>query len=113
MTHHTKSQALIWISLTSIMILMPILLLSTGYWQVPIQPLLKLHSVWWISLRLALLSFIIGGWPLWMRQLGKIRYWSASYLQYTLKQRWRVALWFVLVEMVLVDNIIGYLIAHV
>lgn len=113
MTYHRKSQALIWISLLSLIIVISIVLLTGGYWQVPIQPLLKQQNSWWISLRLLLLGLMIGGWPLWIRQLGKIRHWSASYLQYALKQRWRIALWLILVEIILVDNVIGYLVAHV
>ncbi len=54
--------------------------------------------------RLLVLVVLIGGWPYLMARLACQRKWRPAQLRWAVQQRWRVALWLVLIELVLVQN---------
>ena len=71
-----------------------------GQWVDSARPYLM---VW----RFALFAVIFGAWPYWMRKLAERRGWETSLAVYWLNQRWRLAAWWIAIELILVQNVIG------
>lgn len=60
----------------------------------------------WLAIwRFLLFVGVIGGWRLWASWLAHWAYLDESRYQSILDQRWRVALWLVVIEMVLVQGV--------
>lgn len=62
----------------------------------------------WLALwRITLAAVLIGGWPLWVRRLA-VRYrWREAHRQRVLRLRWPTAAWLLLIELVLVQHVLG------
>jgi len=71
-----------------------------GLWIDAARPYLM---VW----RFALFAAIFVAWPYWIRKLADRRGWESSVAVYWLNQRWRLAAWWVAIELILVQNLIG------
>ena len=71
-----------------------------GLWIDAARPYLM---VW----RFALFAAIFGAWPYWIRKLAGRRGWETSVAVYWLNQRWRLAAWWIAIELILVQNLIG------
>jgi len=71
-----------------------------GQWIDAARPYLM---VW----RFALFVAIFGAWPYWIRKLAERRDWETSVAVYWLNQRWRLAAWWIAIELILVQNVIG------
>jgi H+/Cl- antiporter ClcA len=62
----------------------------------------------WLAVwRLTVFLVLIGGWPYWMAWLGRGRGWSEARRKALRAQRWRIALWLIVLELVLVQNVVG------
>ena len=57
--------------------------------------------------RVGLFLILIGFWPLWVERLARYLDWSPAHRTFVLAQRWRVAAWLILLELVLVQNVLG------
>ena len=68
---------------------------------------------WLLAWRILLFGILIGGWPLWVSWLAWWADLDASRQQAILDQRWYVALWLVVIELVLGQGVtarfFGYL----
>jgi hypothetical protein len=49
---------------------------------------------------------LIGCWPLWIGGLAQHYDWSPSRQSFVLAQRWRVAVWLIVLELVLVQGVL-------
>lgn len=56
---------------------------------------------WW---RTVLFLLLIGGWPGWVNRLARYQHWSIADRAFVLAQRWRVAAWLIVIELVLVQR---------
>ena len=56
--------------------------------------------------RAALFLILIGFWPWWVERLARYRDWSPAHRVFVFAQRWRVAAWLVVLELVLVQNVL-------
>ncbi|MDX1252291.1 MAG: hypothetical protein IDH49_08620 [Gammaproteobacteria bacterium] len=68
-----------------------------------------LHAAkpWFMLWRVALFALVIGFWPQWTNWLAKRRRWPPERRQALLGLRWRVAAWWVVLELLLVQNLLG------
>lgn len=60
-----------------------------------------------IAWRAVLFVSLIGLWPRLINALAERYGWSDAQRQYVSAQRWRVAAWLLMIELVLVQNLIG------
>jgi hypothetical protein len=58
--------------------------------------------------RTGLFFVLIGFWPLWIERLARYRVWPPAHRTFVLAQRWRVAAWLILLELVLVQGLLGH-----
>ena len=54
--------------------------------------------------RTTLFLLLIGGWPWWVDQVTRYRDWSTAHRAFVLTQRWRVAAWLLVIELVLIQR---------
>ncbi len=68
----------------------------------------------WLALWRALLfTLLIGGWPRWVEWLS-VRYrWSAAHRDRVAAQRWRVAVWLLVIELLVVQGVLGRFVQQV
>ena len=62
---------------------------------------------WMTVWRMALFGLVIGYWPRWIGWLAKKKNWSAAELQERLDVRGRVALWWLAIELIVMQNTLG------
>lgn len=62
---------------------------------------------WLMGWRVVLFALVIGFWPQWTGWLATHRNWPAERRQALLGLRWRVAAWWIVLELLLVQNLIG------
>lgn len=62
---------------------------------------------WLAAWRLTVFLVLIGGWPYWMAWLARYGKWSEARREAPRAQRWRIALWLIVLELVLVQNVVG------
>lgn len=62
---------------------------------------------WLAAWRAAVFVALIGLWPQMINTLTNHYGWSDAQRQYVRTQRWRVAAWLIVIELVLVQNLIG------
>ena len=62
---------------------------------------------WLAAWRTVLFVSLIGLWPRLINALADYYGWSDAQRQYVSAQRWRVAVWLIVIELVLVQNLIG------
>lgn len=64
----------------------------------------------WLTLwRLALFGVVIGYWPRWIGWIAKKKQWSESEHQHWLEQRGRIAVWWLIIELFVIQNTLGVL----
>lgn len=62
----------------------------------------------WLALWRALLfTLLIGGWPRWVEFLSARYRWTAAHRDRVAAQRWRVAAWLLVIELLLVQGVLG------
>ena len=62
----------------------------------------------WLTVwRLAIFGLVIGYWPRWVGWLAKKKRWSAAEHQERLDLRGRVALWWLAIELIVMQNTLG------
>lgn len=62
----------------------------------------------WLALwRASLFVVLIGFWPGLMSWIAERYDWSAAQRRHAMSQRWRVALWLIVIELLLVENVVG------
>ncbi len=60
----------------------------------------------WLALwRAAVFLLLIGGWPWWVEWRARHRAWSPNQQAFVLAQRWRVAAWLLVIELMLVQRL--------
>jgi hypothetical protein len=62
---------------------------------------------WLAAWRAALFISLVGLWPRLINVLADRYGWSDAQRQHVCTQRWRVATWLIVIELVLVQNLIG------
>lgn len=62
---------------------------------------------WLAAWRAALFISLVGLWPRLINALADRYGWSYAQRQHVCTQRWRVATWLIVIELVLVQNLIG------
>lgn len=62
---------------------------------------------WFMVWRIVLFALVIGFWPRWVGWLATQRKWPSARRQDLLGLRWRVAAWWVILELLLAQNLIG------
>ena len=62
---------------------------------------------WLVAWRAMLFVSLIGLWPRLINGLADRYGWSDAQQRYVSTQRWRVATWLIVIELVLVQNLIG------
>ena len=66
------------------------------------------HARPWLTLwRLALFGLVIGYWPRWITWLAKTKQWDQERHQFWLDQRGRIALWWLAIELLVMQNTLG------
>lgn len=64
----------------------------------------------WLTVwRLALFGLVIGYWPRWITWLAKTKQWDQERHQFWLDQRGRIALWWLAIELLVMQNTLGTL----
>lgn len=63
--------------------------------------------LWLAAWRLLLFASLIGLWPRLVNTLAERYAWSDAHRRRVAAQRWRVATWLIVIELVLVQNVIG------
>lgn len=62
----------------------------------------------WLTVwRLTVYGLVIGGWPRWIAILARRGGWNQTYRTQLLALRWRLALWILILELLLVQNLVG------
>ena len=64
-------------------------------------------KLWLIAWRAVLFVSLIGLWPRLINALAGRYGWSDAQRQYVSARRWRVVTWLIVIELVLVQNLIG------
>lgn len=67
---------------------------------------------WFMLWRGVLFGLVIGFWPRWVGWLATQRNWPSARRQDLLGLRWRVAAWWVILELLLAQNLIGRALGH-
>jgi len=62
---------------------------------------------WLAAWRAALFVVLVGLWPRLINSLADRYRWSEPHRRYITAQRWRVSVWLIVIELVLVQNLIG------
>lgn len=62
---------------------------------------------WLAAWRAVLFASLLGLWPKLINALADRYGWNDAQRQYVSAQRWRVATWLIVIELVLVQNLIG------
>jgi len=62
---------------------------------------------WLAAWRAALFIGLIGTWPRWVAWLAHRYSWPDAQRRHVLAQRWRVAAWLIVIELLLVQNVTG------
>ena len=62
-------------------------------------------QAWFALWRSALLVGLIAGWPVWVGWLAQRYVWSVEKYALVVAQRWRVAIWLIVLELVLVQGV--------
>lgn len=62
---------------------------------------------WFMLWRIVLFALVIGSWPHWIGWLATRRNWPSARRQALLGLRWRIAAWWVILELLLAQNLIG------
>ena len=60
-------------------------------------------AVWRVSLFVALIGF----WPRLMSRLAERYGWNHAQRRHAINQRWRVAIWLIVIELLLVENVVA------
>lgn len=68
---------------------------------------LEVARPWLVVWRVVLFGLVIGFWPRWIGWLATRRNWPSARRQALLGLRWRVAAWWVILELLLAQNLIG------
>lgn len=68
------------------------------------------HGTMFMCWRYVLYGFITLCWPIGIRYLGKQKRWSRESIDYLSKQRIAVFLFFLIIELFFVDNLLGHVI---
>lgn len=63
--------------------------------------------------RVLLLTLLITFWPNFMAWLSRCNGWTKAKLEFTISWRWRLALWLVVIEVGLVQGVIGVFLRNV
>ena len=106
---------LLWWGLWVISIAASILLLGQLLWMTRELAPVFAHGLdqarpWLFLWRAAVFGMLIGLWPLWVDRLGQHYAWSPAHRAFVLAQRWRVAAWLIVLELVLVQGmLVGFL----
>jgi hypothetical protein len=72
-----------------------------------VSAVLESARPWMTVWRMALFGLVIGYWPRWIGWLAKKKHWSAAELQERLDVRGRVALWWLAIELIVMQNTLG------
>jgi type III secretory pathway component EscS len=74
-----------------------------------LQSILKAHY-WQLTIwRYTIFALVIWYWPTAIQWLGKLKQWSAEDMDYFTKQRLRLAVFFILFELLIVHNGFSYI----
>jgi len=62
----------------------------------------------WLALwRLTLYALLVGGWGYAVDRIAAAKGWQPEYTAWVRRRRWRIAAWLVILELVLVQNVVG------
>lgn len=62
----------------------------------------------WLAVwRGLLFAVVIGGWSHWINALARRQRWSDPQRHFALRARWPIAMWWIIIELTLVQNMIG------
>lgn len=89
-------------------LLASVLLVTVWTWQAgsdAVRQGLQAAKPWLLAWRLLLFAVLIGGWPYWVGCLARRGRLDERLYRHALSQRWRVAAWLLVIEILLVQGI--------
>lgn len=110
-TRRRRLMRLVWLG---IVFLLLIALIGAALWAWigavginTVDAQLEIVRPWLLMWRVGLFALVIGFWPRWSHWLAVRRQWSLERRQALLDLRWRVAAWWAILEVFLVQNLMG------
>ena len=96
---------------TAILLLLP-LVLALGFadvaaWLQELARQAMQYSPWLLLGRASLGLLLIAGWSAWVELLARHYRWSAAQRRFVLNQRWRVAAWLLVLELLLGQGVLA------
>ena len=99
----------LWLLLSLLMIIPVLIFLKESSHAALLGVWIAQHKIIFLIWRIFLLAVFWVIWPVLMHHYAKKQEWEPDYLKRMLNKRWSLALWLIVLDLIMVENILSFL----